>query len=103
MTYKELLKITANEKKKLKEMEKKASKEEFARAICTKDIQKLPNILARFFLDRLSDNIDSIIESTNDECERAELIDLYMKYEDKMQGEDIEISFDELPKEAIYI
>lgn len=102
MTYTELLKITEDEKKKLKRMKRNANESNaLIRALCEKDIKKLPNMLALFFLNKLSDNIDSIIESVDDDTKR-DLIDLYMRYEDKLRGEDREISIDELPTEAIY-
>lgn len=102
MTYAELLKITEDEKKKLKAMERTASKNKVMKAVCEKDIKKLPNILALFFLDKLSDNFDSIIESVDDEYAKQDLTDLYMRYEDMLGGTDTEISIDELPTEAMY-
>lgn len=102
MTYIELLKITEDEKRKLKKMEKNANESNaLVQAICEKDIKKLPNMLALFFLNKLSDNLDSVIESVNEDTKR-DLIDLYMRYEDALGGADTEISIDELPTEAIY-
>jgi len=83
-------------------MERSANQDKLLKSVCEKDIKKLPNILALFFLDKLYNNFDVIIESVDDEYERRYLMDLYMRYDDSLSGSNVEISIDELPIEAIY-
>lgn len=101
MTYKELLELTKIEKDSLLVMQKKTLEDKFLREVCGNELKSLPQRLANFFLYKLSDEVDSILESVSDEEEKRYLADLYMRYCDLLNGESgIEIHLDELPEEA---
>jgi len=101
--YINVLAKTAEQKNELTKMYVSATKDSLTAKLCEKDLKKLPLILARFYLDHLSDafaECESLSEG--EQYEFANEIDLYMKYQDILGGDKLaEIDWGELPEEAL--
>ncbi len=104
--YEDVLKKTKEKKQEYTRMYESLKKQgKLVQMVAEKDLKKLPSLLARDYLDFLSDAVCDYDGFTEDEqYEYSDEIELYMKYQDALGKRsrtlEVDIEWDELPAEA---
>ena len=101
--YKTCLEKTESRKKEYEKMYAAIGQQDkFVRQAVKKDLEKLPSILARDYLDFLTEAVNGSDPFDEEEQETySNEISLYMRYYDQLDGDAVsEIEWDELPDEA---